>query len=220
MIAKEVLVRVPSSLLISDASATDTPVLSGGDTKHVIIGVSDRVYERLLLLAQADGKSLTDWVRDKLQIPLYEREDSEEFHKTVVHVEHQRSKWDRDEDLKKHPWQRYRVKSWKNGNHVLVSFRAFTYSEFDAVLHDEPEKAGQYLLVIQKRDNRGKTLHEERRFTRSLKLYKRVVNRALGWSHFKVKGKEVGPSSAPAPSAAAPATTIPGAPSSGTASAP
>lgn len=175
--------------------------------KHIVIGVSDYVYERMLSLATASGKSLTDYCRDRLGIGSIERQSSDEFKQRVQSIDRQQLERERDEALEKHPWTYYRTKKWKNGKERRVWVRGFPYPEYDAILAKQPEKAGQYLLLIQEvKASRGQVrldiLKEERLFYRSLKLYKRAVNREVGWV-YKVKARK--PRS---PSGAAPASSL------------
>ncbi len=150
--------------------------------------MSDYVYERMLLLAQARGLGLTEYCRERLGIAILESQQTDEFKQQVEYAEKRKLEQDRDEALRKHGWNYYVTKRWKNRKERRVWVRPFPYPEFDAIRLGEPDKAGQYLLRIQE-VKAGQVLKDERVFYRSLRQYKRAVNREVGWPVYKVRGR-------------------------------
>ena len=170
--------------------------------KHVVIGVSERVYDRLLLIAQADGLSLTDWVRKKLDVNGLEQLDSEKFETARKETDIGRMKRVHRELGKKLKEKAYVVKEWKSvKKERVVYFRTTPCTELEAVSDGHREKAGQYRLriVVERTghvkfgESRTFPMEEERLYYPSLKLYKKAVNRALGWNHLKVAKKAAPP---------------------------
>ncbi len=175
--------------------------------KHVVIGVSDRAYDRLLLVAQADGKSLTDWARSRLGVDGLERLDDDGFETARKETDVNRMKREHRELGTKLRERAYVVKQWKSmKKERTVYFRTTPCTELEATMDGHREKAGQYLLrIVVERTSppkfgQSRVIEEKRFYYPSLKRFKKAVNRALGQDYFKVKKPAVPlPASGPQP---------------------
>lgn len=173
--------------------------------KYVVVGVSDRVYERLLQLALASGKALEDYCRGKLGVESLEREEREKFDAHVQDANRERLRKEHAAEMTRAKPVRYIVKLWKSvRKQRIVEFRSGPVTEFEAIYKlQDPGKVGQFRLEVwvEQRDARSgmwrRVKDEKDVFYRSRKLHKRAVNRALGFDYYKASGKASPPSPAP-----------------------
>lgn len=154
--------------------------------KHIVVGVADAVYDRLLRLAEAEGKALSDFARDRLGVPNVERMSPAEFANGVRDVELAFYRKDFQANVERYRWQSWILKEWKSvGKRRVLDYRMKPVHEFEAIRDNRRDKVGQYLLVVkveQADRRRGrisswKVVETKETFYRAAKQYRKAINR-------------------------------------------
>jgi len=165
---------------------------------NLTISISDQAHEILLKTCELKKQTVEEYLHEK-SISYFEKlkDDPDKIQSHFNHIQKKQSEKEMKDTYAKHRAQEYYIKEPNKGKFVTIRWRTCPIPEgekYSPVTSQHKDHIGEYSCEILHYNNNKSSLpgfnHIEKHdyhYRKTLKALKRLINKKLGYNHYKVK---------------------------------